>query len=346
MRLSICLVNYNCEEYLAKCLASIGRNPPTCEYEIIVVNNSSGDASRCSMQGHSLSQLIQNTDNVGFARANNQAFACSSGDYLLMLNADTVLQEGSLDELVSCADEHPHAGLVSARLLNTDGSHQTGFNVRRLPGLGTAFTQLLMLDEFWARNPLRVRYMCLDLDYELLQPVEQPAASALLYRRTAYEDVGGFDVRFPNWYNDVDLCRRVRDANWEVLYCPSARVTHFGGMGGASRTVGSTIAETYRSQRLYYLKYFGDFGYALVSGLMVCGMALRVIALTVLPFVEGRVSTRSRKDVPAALRSAFAAVLVDTLRTWRSLPKWFENSASSCETSNRSESTDLGTTCS
>jgi hypothetical protein len=265
-------------------------------------------------------RLIQNRYNVGFAKANNQAFAASRGEYLLMLNSDAEATHGALDQLLSCAEAHPQAGLVSAKLVNQDGSLQVGFNVRRLPGLKTAFAQLMLLDEILPNNPLTRRYMALDFDYKRSQSVEQPAASALLYRRDTWCRVGGFDERFPNWYNDVDLCKRVRDAGWDIWFCPSAQVIHHGGMGAVSRSAQSVVVEAYRSQRLYFYKHFGWLGYGLVSGFMIIGMILRLAVLATLSSAKSRVNTRAHQDHPRAMREAFKSVLIDVLKTFSTGP--------------------------
>jgi len=193
--------------------------------------------------------------------------------------------------------------------------------------LSTIFSQLLMIDEIWPANPLTRCYMGLDLDYDQPQAVEQPAASALLYQRTTWEKVGGFDIRFSNWYNDVDLCKRVRDGGWEIIYCPSAHVMHYGGMGSASRALAGTIVEAYRSQRLYFLKHFGPWGYKADSVLIITGMLMRQMVLSILPGRARLVNTSANQDRPDALRFAFKEALRDTWHTWASLPTQFQTAS-------------------
>jgi GT2 family glycosyltransferase len=324
MKLSICIINYNSNLLLAACLASIKRHPPSCDYEIIVVDNGSVDGSQRCAQDDKAVHLLQNNKNEGFAKANNQAFALSVGEYLLLLNADTEAQPVAFDELLMFADLHPQAGLVSAKLLNLDGTPQIGFNIRRLPGFAMAFCQLLLLDEVFPRNPITRNAGCWGLSYDQPQKVEQPAASALLYRRTTWEQVGGFDPIFTNWYNDCDLCKRVRDAGWGIWLCPSAHVLHYGGMGSASCQVSGVILEIYKSQRLYFLKHFGPWGYKTVSMLIIIGMFMRQIVLTISPGVARSVNMRAVQDHPDAMRSAFKKVLYDTWHTWTSLPLQFK----------------------
>jgi GT2 family glycosyltransferase len=321
MKLSICIINYNSGSLLEGCLASIQKYSAKFPYEVIVVDNNSSDGSQLSVKRHKDICFIQNTDNLGFASANNQAFMRARGEYMFMLNVDTEVKLDSLNEMIKCADMHPEAGLVSAKLVNPDGTHQIGFNVRRFPGYGSELAQLLLLDEIWPNNPLTSHYLWYDFDYERLQPVEQPAASALLYRRTTWAEVGGFDERFTNWYNDVDLCNRVWKAGWSILYCPTAEILHYGGMGVISRTTTSVMVEIYRSKRLYFHKYFGFSGYLLISSLILVGMIFRVASLLLFSGLNQRVNTKARNAQSSfAVKSAFRAVFFDTIATLRNLP--------------------------
>ena len=319
MKLSICIVNYNSKSLLSACLESIAHHPPCCEYEVVVVDNGSVDGSQGCVQRHTSARLIQNVTNEGFARGNNTAVDESRGDLLLLLNADTEVQTRALDELVSAAEANPMAGQITARLVNRDGSAQVGFNVRRLPGYASSVSQLLLLDEAFPNNPFKRSADCEALDYDRLQTVEQPAASALLVRRTAWEQLGGFDSKFPNWYNDCDLSMRMLAAGWESWLCPSARVFHHGGKGAAARELVGAMIEVYQSQRLYFKKHRGVTGYWLISGMTICGMLLRSLVLRIFPNRGRHGSGVVARTDSAALRYAYEAVLVDTLRTWRSL---------------------------
>jgi GT2 family glycosyltransferase len=267
--------------------------------------------------------LIQNKKNLGFAVGNNQAFNIAHGEYFLMLNADTEIQSKALDELIAFAEKHSQAGLISAKLVNPDGSPQIGFNVRRLPNLSMAFAQLSLLDEIFPRNPITRKADCLELDHNQAQIVEQPAASALLFRRAAWEKIGGFDKLFSNWYNDCDLCKRVRDSGWEVWYCPFARVMHYGGRGSSSRAVKDVLIEAYRSMRLYYLKHYGIFYYYLVSFFIIVGMSVRVALLYLNPKLEKKIHTHASKKDILSQRRAFSAVFSDSVASLLTLPKIF-----------------------
>lgn len=321
MKLSICIINYNSGSLLSECLKSIELYPPDYDYETIVVDNGSTDGSHGCVRENDHTYLIQNEKNHGFAVANNQAFNLSHGEYFLVLNADTEVQSKAIDELIAFAEKHSQAGLISAKLVNPDGSPQIGFNVRRLPNLSMAFAQLSLLDEILPRNPITRRAGCWELDHNQAQMVEQPAASALLFRRAVWEKIGGFDTIFPNWYNDCDLCKRVRDSGWEVWYCPFARIMHYGGRGSSSRAVKDVLIESYRSMRLYYLKHYGIVYYYLISFLIIMGMSVRVMILYFNPKLEKKINIHASKKDMIAQRSAFSAVFSDVVSTFLSLPK-------------------------
>ncbi len=321
IKLSICIVNLNSGALLSACLHSISSYPPSCNYEVIVIDNASVDNSQLCAAEYKHVRLIQNDKYVGFAAGNNQAFDISQGEYFLMLNADTEVQLKALDELIAFSETHPQAGLVSAQLVNPDGSTQIGFNVRRLPTLGMAFAQLSLLDEIFPRNPITHSAGCWDLDYNQPQLVEQPAASAMIFRRVVWEKIGGLDTTFRIWFNDCDLCKRVGDAGWEIWYCPSARITHYGGRGSSSWAVKDVLIELYRSMRLYYLKHFGLLCYYIITLLIIIGMFVRSMILYVNPKLEEKIDVHTSKKDMLTHRSAFWAVFKDTLESFVSLQR-------------------------
>jgi GT2 family glycosyltransferase len=314
--ISISIVNYNSSNLLKACLESVFKYPPRCSFEVIVVDNDSSDDIDEVAALFSKVHFIRNRGNVGFAMANNQALAIARGEHFVLLNPDTEVQDGTLDALMRCLDDHPGAGLIAAKLLNLDGTPQIGFNVRRLPTLTSAATQLLLIDEWFPSNSITLRAACRNLDYDRLQEVEQPAASALLLPRRVWEKVGGFDERFINWYNDVDLCERIRDAGWPILFCPDAKVLHHHGMGAAARPIGEGVVESYRALRLYFLKHHGATRYYTINVLIVVGMLLRIVVLKASPGVFNRVFVRADRSA-TSMRKAFAAVLRDTFRSWQ-----------------------------
>jgi len=313
MRLTVCIVNFNSGPLLARCLDSLEGASTGFEYEVLVVDNGSHDGSAAAAEGRARTRLLRNGFNAGFAAANNLAFREARGRDFMLLNADTEVLPGALEALIRFAGAHPRAGLVAARLLNFDGTPQKGFNVRCFPTFSALTAQVLLLDEVWPGNPWTRRAGAMDMDYERPQRVEQPAASALFFRRETWNEVGGFDPDFANWFNDVDLCRRVAAAGWEVWYCPGARVLHHGGKGSVARTHADVMKEYYRSERAYILKHHGPLAHLGASLAVMGGMALRLAASAGRRRVVGSTYRLNDRAGVSGYRAAVMAVIADTV---------------------------------
>jgi len=313
MRLTVCVVNFNSGPLLGRCLDSLEKASTGLDYEVLVVDNGSHDGSSATAEGRTRTRLLRNGFNPGFAAANNLAFREARGRDFVLLNADTEVLPGALEALVRFAEANPRAGLVAVRLLNFDGTPQKGFNIRRFPTFSSLAAQALLLDEVWPKNPWTRAAGAFDLDYDRPQRVEQPAASALFFRRETWNEVGGFDPDFANWFNDVDLCRRVAAAGWEVWYCPQARVLHHGGKGSVSRTRADVMKEYYRSERAYVLKHHGPLAYLAMSLAVTGGMVLRLAASAGRRRVLGSTYRLTDRAGVSGYRAGVRAVIADTV---------------------------------
>ncbi len=200
MEISIIIVNYKAGKLLAKCLDSIREFPPKVSYEVIVIDN--------------------NKNNVGFARGVNKGIRKSEGRYILLLNPDTEVKEGSIDRLYEFAETHPDAGVVGPKLLNPDGSIQ--HSVFNFPTILWAFVA------FWLGDKAK---------YEKYSPkeisvVDAVMGAAFLMTPPALKKVGMLDERYFMYYEDLDYCKRVRKAGLKVYYLPTSEVMHHHGMSG------------------------------------------------------------------------------------------------------------------
>ncbi len=263
--LSIIIVNWNTRELLAKCLRSLYPVPNGEEqrvgpltlqdgssYEVFVVDNASSDGSD-EMVRHRFPQvhLIQNRENVGFARANNQAIPLSQGRYVLLLNSDTEVQAGALETLVAFMDARPQAGAAGPRLLNTDGSLQPSCHPMLTPG--REFWRLLFLE----RISPRATYPMHRWNDQSPRQVEVIKGACLLLRRTALNQVGLLDESYFMYTEEVDLCYRLALAGWECWWIPQAAVIHHGE--ASSRQVAQKMyLALYRSKIQFYRKYGGE----------------------------------------------------------------------------------------
>jgi len=229
IKLSIIIASWNVQELLQQCLESIFNNQPAFSFEVIVVDNASKDQSvGLVMNQFPQVRLITNQKNLGFARANNQAVKIAQGDFILLLNPDTVILAGTLDKTVNYLEQNKEIGVLGCQLLNPDKTLQP--SLRRLPTLGSQLLILLKLHRLFPKLKSLRNYFATDLDYSKVQEAGQVMGAFMLIRKKLIDKLGLFDERFYLWFEEVDLCKRVKDdGQWKVIYYPEAAVIHYGG---------------------------------------------------------------------------------------------------------------------
>ncbi len=252
--LSIVIVNWNTRDLLLRCLRSVQDDVETCKpanVQTFVVDNASADSSGTMVKKRfPWAQLIENSENVGFARANNQALALCQGRYALLLNSDTAVHPGALRTLVQFMDAHPRAGAAGARLLNADGTLQ--ISCLPMPTPGREFWRLMFLDRLWSL----ATYPMKRWDMDTPRRVETIKGACLLLRREALDRVGLLDERFFMYTEEVDLCYRLAQAGWELWYVPQAVVTH-DGEASTRQVAASMYLQLYRSKVQFFRKVGG-----------------------------------------------------------------------------------------
>jgi GT2 family glycosyltransferase len=222
-RAAAVVVTYNSEREIGPCLRSLAGLE-----EVVVVDNDSKDGTCDAVAGlGGAVRLIRNTANRGFATAVNQGFAATSSPLVLIANPDIVLREG-LDQLIAAFDD-PKVGAAGGKLVNPSGGVQEGFNIRALPKPSALAFEVLGLNRLWPSNPVNRRYRQIGCNSNETRFVEQPAGAFLMVRREVWRTVGGLDERFfPVWFEDVDLCWRIRGAGYRICYVPGAWAEHEG----------------------------------------------------------------------------------------------------------------------
>ena len=267
MTLSLCIVNWNTRDLLRDCLRSVEVTRGDLELEVIVVDNASGDGSaQMVREGFPQVRLIANADNTGYAHANNQALEAAVGTYRMLLNPDIVVHEGALQALVAFMDGEPSAGAVAPRLLNPDGTLQ--FSCRSFPDPDVVLYEALGLARRFPESRRFGKYRMTWWGYDELRAVPQPMASALLLRSAALDEIGLMDEQFPIFFNDVDLCRRIWDAGYQVFLLPEATMTHYGG-SSTGQVRREMIAESHRAFLRYYEKHYRGKVNAVAYGMAV-----------------------------------------------------------------------------
>jgi GT2 family glycosyltransferase len=251
--LSIIIINWKSVAFLRKCLRSINANTRTIRFEVIVVDNASGDNCQEMIAREFPSvRYVQSDCNLGFARANNLGFQHSSGRNLLFLNPDTEVIASAIEGLAHILEKKPRAGIVGPKLLNSDGSVQTSC-IRSFPSL---ISEVLDAELLHQRFPHSRLWGTRALFARENTPVAVDAVSGacLMIRRQVFEQIGLFTTSYFMYAEDVDLCLKARQAGWINLFVPNATVTHHGGQSSRSQDDGHFADIVLRESRLRFFR--------------------------------------------------------------------------------------------
>ncbi len=258
--LSVIIVNWNTQSLLLRCLESIRETIVDLRYEILVVDNASTDGSVDAVRERFPDvRLICNERNFGFARANNQAFGRMQGRYALLINSDARLLPGAARALFDHLETHADVGMACGRLLNPDGTPQR--SVAPFPSWLTLITNETLLNVlFPSRYPGKRRIPD--------RPMEVASAigACLLIRKTAIDQIGGFDEGYFFFFEETDLARRMWENGWKVVWVPQAAIVHEQGKSVGSRADGRILF--YRS-RYRYLRKWHPGTYPILAAIVV-----------------------------------------------------------------------------
>jgi len=267
--IGIIIVTYNSAEEIGPCLeAALATNS-----DVIVIDNASSDGTVGEVRRRNV-RLIANAENRGFAAAVNQGVAALDNRYLLLLNPDAVLQT-SLDPL-RAACELPDSGGAGGKLVDETGQIQAGFMARELPTVASLILEVILLNRCWPKNPINRRYRILGRNYDTQFAVGQPAGAFLMVPRDVGREVGWMDEGFyPVWFEDVDLCKRIRDRGKTLFYVPTAVAKHTGGHSVGRMELEKRRYYWYRSLLRYSAKHFGRGAFRVMCLSVLLGSVLR-----------------------------------------------------------------------
>lgn len=227
MDISIIVVNWNTVDMLRDCLTSVVQNLDDLDAEVIVIDNASSDGSQEMVEREFQNVvLIKNKENVGFAAANNQGFRIAKGEYVLLLNSDTIVHGDVLKQSVNYLAEHKSVGAMGCRVLNTDGSVQ--LTCSEFP---TLTNLLVMSSGLWKLKSPRWfgKYLMTDWQRDSERSVEVISGCYLLLRQEVIREVGPLDEHFFFFGEETDWCYRIRSAGWQLMFAPVGEITHHGG---------------------------------------------------------------------------------------------------------------------
>ncbi|MBN1298780.1 MAG: glycosyltransferase family 2 protein [Actinobacteria bacterium] len=263
--LSIIIVSYNSRSYLDECLKSIFKYHPfekndsalikgydkggasNISTEVFVVDNGSNDGSaELVRDNYSDVKLIANSQNLGFSKANNIAIKKSNARYVMLLNSDCEVYQGSIEKLVNFMQNHPEAGVAGPKIINSDGSIQ--LSCRRFPSFFDAGMHSL-LEHIIPGNRFSRRYKLADVNREKPFEVDWVSGSAMILRRRALNDSGLLDENYFMYVEDIDLCYQMWKKGWKVYYNPYSSMLHHVGK---STHHGATAASVRMQKSIFY----------------------------------------------------------------------------------------------
>lgn len=278
MDLSIIIVNWNSKDYLLKSIASIEAETKGIEFEIVVIDAASFDGCDEMLRRiypHVL--FIQSDRNVGFAKANNEAFKVSHGRNILFLNPDTKIEDLAIETLYYQLNSLPKAGIVGAKLLNSDRSVQESC-IRAFPTIlnqvldSNMLRKLFPRARLWGMKPLFVRS-------ERAKEVDAISGACLMVKKSVFESVGMFSTDYFMYSEDLDLCLKVRKAGLNTYYVPTAVVVHYGGASSSQTSVNTFSAVMMLESRWRFFRKTGSLWYAQLYRLAMFGVSIVRIVL-------------------------------------------------------------------
>jgi GT2 family glycosyltransferase len=248
--LSFILVNWNTKELILEALRSIMDTVRGYAYEIFLVDNGSKDGSPTAVRStFPQVKLILNDTNQGFARAVNQALNQAEGRYIVLLNSDARLREGTVQALVAFMDDNPDVGIAGGQLINADGSLQN--SIAPFPSLATELLNRRLLRTLFPRQ-----YPGKEREYPFPIDVDSLVGACIIVSREAIDDVGNLDEGYFFFMEETDWCLRMKEKGWRVSFVPHARILHLQGASAAMAKAEAKI-EFYRSRYRLFIKWQG-----------------------------------------------------------------------------------------
>lgn len=276
-QVAVVIVSFNVKPLLRGCLQSVLEQSHQ-QLEVVVVDNASTDCSTEMLAREFPGvRLIKNDRNRGFSAASNQGIRATRAPYVLSLNPDTVLRPGSVATLAGYLEQHADIGAVGPKIVRPDGSLDLAAR-RTFPSPSVAFYRLSLLSRVFPRQRRLARYNLTDRSPDVEQEIDSGTAACLMLRRTALEQVGLYDEDFFMYGEDLDLCYRLKQAGWRVMYLPEAVVLHYKGQSSRQRS-SAMIREFHRSMWIFFEKHYRPTTPAPVTALIRSGIEARSAGL-------------------------------------------------------------------
>jgi GT2 family glycosyltransferase len=306
MNVSIIVVNWNTKALLRDCLNSVYEQIRDVDYEIIVVDNASTDGSKEMIRSDFPKVfLIENTENRGFAAANNQGMVVAKGKYVLLLNSDTIVLDNCIANIISFADTHPCAGVIGCRVLNSDRTLQpTCF---MFPSILNLLLSSSYLYKIFPKNRFFGRERMTWWNANDVREVDIVKGCFMLVRREAIEKVGGLDEDFFMYAEETDWCYRFKKCGWKVMFAPVGEIIHYGGQSTTQIPV-AMIVQLRLSILKFIKKHYGWPSHLIARFLVALFFAVRLPVWLTMAFIH----PTARSEATVKMK-AYSTGVIDAL---------------------------------
>lgn len=318
MKLSIIIVNYNVKYLLEQCLLSIFESNKIFDFEVIVVDNNSSDGSLEYLRPKFPEvTFIGNKDNPGFSKANNQAYEVSKGEYILLLNPDTLLGENILQKTCDFLDEHSDAGAVGVKMINGYGKFLPE-SKRGFPAPWTSFCKIFGLSKLFPKSRLFGRYHMKYLDENEQHQVDILTGAYMLIRREIIEKIGLLDETFFMYGEDIDLSYRITQLGYKNYYLPYP-IIHYKGESTKKDDM-KYVRIFYEAMYIFFKKHYPHYG-SFYSLFITAGIYTRAVIAAVKRLLKKIIKTKKKEQK--------VAVLDHSVSSYEDIIKLMDNQATS-----------------
>lgn len=276
MRISIIIVSYNTRELLKNCINSIYMTYPKKDLEILVVDNGSSDGSPTMVRekfGNVI--FIESKENLGFAKANNIGIKKAEGEYILLLNPDTIVTKDCLEKSICYMDKHKDIGILGCKVVMPDGGLDLACR-RSFPTPEVSFYRMAGLSKLFPKNRRFGQYNLTYLDENETYEVDSVVGAFMMVRREAIEQVGMLDEDYFMYGEDIDWCYRIKQSGWKVVYYHEAVIFHYKGASGGKKNP-AIIREFYRAMQLFYEKHYKSEYSFVTTGVIYLGISSKLM---------------------------------------------------------------------
>lgn len=299
--ITVIIVTWNCKQYVIDCLQSIFKDPIHCSMSITVVDNNSSDNTVEQIEkDFPAIRIIANSSNKGFATANNQGIKDSSSRYVLLLNPDTIVHSGAFDRMVSFLDSNETIAAIGPAIVNGDGSPQwTGV---RFPSNWNILSESFFLDRIFPRSRIFARHKSQFEDFTKPFPVDYVQGSCLMIRRSVLDIIGVLDKSYFMYFEETDLCYRIKNAGHQVYFFPGSSITHYGG-GEEGHFTETRLLQYHISLFQFYRKNYPLIDLTILKFIIFIRSIVRILTWIVMYLFRPGIRIRSKSIIIGYLKT-------------------------------------------